>query len=140
MCLPAFMKLTIKRGDVLDEVSSTTGIWDHPFPLLAQYQLPKGDVPPIHVRDPMVRCHCLKTVSGQHNNPGAMRHTRIYIPGLPPRPLKYRSFLEWLRVMTCLLDYKSKRTIYLPCSSPHTRKQKITVQRLNGEGTCAFSL
>lgn len=59
-----------------------------------------------------VGCRCLMTGLTQHHIHSS-RHTRIYIPGLPPRPLMYRSFLEWLKVVTYLLDHKSKQTLIL---------------------------
>lgn len=70
--------------------------------------------------------------------PSQPRHNTIYIPYLSPRPRKYRSFLKWLRVVTYLLDYKSKRTMYSLCFTPHTlNKKKNIAQRLR-EGNVQF--
>lgn len=71
--------------------------------------------------------------------PSQPRHNSIYIPYLSPRPRKYRSFLKWLRVVTYLPDYKSQRTMYSLCFTPHTlnKKKKNIAPRLR-EGNVQF--
>lgn len=85
-----------------------------------------------------VGCRSLMTGLTQHHIHSS-RHTRIYILGLPPRPLMYRSFLEWLKVATYLLDHKSKWTLIL-LHSLYSKQKKIIVQRLNGGWMCNFPL
>lgn len=82
----------------------------------------------------------LTQISTTFTAQGGSRHNTIYIPCLSPRPRKYRSFLKWLRVVTYLLGYKSKRTMYSLCFPPHTLDKKMIVQKLNGRGVWSVTL
>lgn len=48
-CLLTLVKLITERGDVPDGINSAIGTWDHPSPLSSQYQLPRDDIPPVHM-------------------------------------------------------------------------------------------
>lgn len=95
--------------------------------LLFMLSLPGGEMPLLN--------DWLK--SAPPSQPG---HNTIYIPYLSPRPRKYRSFLKWLRVVTYLLDYKSKRTMYSLCFTPHTLNKKKKYCPKTEGGECAVSI
>lgn len=140
MCLLTLVKVSVLRRDVAEGISSAPETWNccrssislpEMRSLLLMLSLPYGEM--LMLND--------KLRSAPPSQPRVARGipNTIYIPCLYPRPQKYRSFLKWLRVVTYLLDYKSKRTMYSLCFPPHTLNKKIIVQRLNGRRVCSFT-